>query len=240
MKSIVAEFTAPIYNEEMRETRDMLSELQLEIQLILIECEELVNTLYIYKHLMSKEYCANTLLYSEYYTTIKNSMVYRIVLGFSKLFDKNESARTLQKIINCIEQNKEVNEKYQIKLLIEELREIDNSAKLTFDFKTPRDQYFAHLDKRKVFSSLSILKDITCKDELMMLLDEVIDKLVAICEIGFKEVPYIQHNKEIEIPDIRELKDFWQKAEAYLNKSKNTEKWLILTESGMKFLEREN
>ena len=86
MKSIVAEFTAPIYNEEMRETRDMLSELQLEIQLILIECEELVNTLYIYKHLMSKEYCANTLLYSEYYTTIKNSMVYRIVLGFSKLF----------------------------------------------------------------------------------------------------------------------------------------------------------
>lgn len=240
MKSIVAEFKVPLYDEEAHETRDILSELQLEIQLMLIECEDLINTIYIYKHLTSKEYCANTLLYSEYYTTVKNSMVYRIVLGFSKLFDKNRETRTLQKITNCIEQNKELNENTEIKLLIEELRAIDDAAKLTFDFKTPRDQYFAHLDKQKVFSSLSILKDITCTDELMMLLDEVIDKLIAICEIGFGEVPYIHHNKEIEIPDIRELKNFKQKAETYLNKSKITDKWLLLTESGLKFPERGN
>ena len=125
MRSIVADFKVPLYDDVSQETRDVLSELKLEILLMLIECDDLINTLYIYKYLTSEEYCANTILYSEYYTTIKNSMVYRIVLGFSRLFDKNESTRTLRKITNCIEQNKVLREKENIIFLLEELRIID-------------------------------------------------------------------------------------------------------------------
>lgn len=238
MRSIVADFKVPLYDDVSPETRDVLSELKLEILLMLIECDDLINTLYIYKYLTSEEYCANTILYSEYYTTIKNSMVYRIVLGFSRLFDKNESTRTLRKITNCIEQNNVLREKENIIFLLEELRIIDEDAKSTYDFSTPRDQYFAHLDKKKIFSSLSVIKHITVIDELMKLLEDIIDKLVAICEIGFEEVPSIQHDKEIRIPDIRELNGFRQNAEGVLNKSEVIDKMLILTEDGLKFKER--
>lgn len=210
MKSIVVDFQVPISDED---SNNALLELAAEMQLMLIECYDLSKTLYIYEHLTSEDYCANTLLYNDYYETVKNSMVYRIVLGFSRLFDTHKDTRTLLKIINCIEQNKELNVKSEIKLLIEDLRNVDNMAKITFDFKTSRDQYFAHLDKKKLFTSLSVVKDIKYIDELSQLLENVTDKLVAIYEIGFEEVPFTPIFKEIEVPDIRELKDFKQRAE---------------------------
>lgn len=240
MKSIVVDFQVPISGGSDEDSNNSLLELAAEMQSMLVECYDLSKTLYIYEYLTSEEYCANTLLYNDYYETVKNSMVYRIVLGFSRLFDTHKDTRTLLKIVNCIEQNKDLNIKNEIKLLIEDLRSIDNMAKITFDFKTARDQYFAHLDKKKVFTSLSVVKDIKYIDELMQLLDNMIDKLVSIYEIGFEEVPFTPICKEIDVPDIRELKNFKQRAENYLKEYPFINKWIILTEFGLKFRDRES
>lgn len=91
--------------------------------------------------------------YSTVRSIIYESLVYRIILGLSKIFsDKN--GYSLHKVINQIEQlypnKKEIRE-----VLIEIRKKLDTS-KMVSIIHTFRDKFFAHLDKESAFSYFRI------------------------------------------------------------------------------------
>ena len=124
------------------------------------ENRDIINTLYIYKQLSSEDDSANKFLFLTFYETIETSLVYRIVIGLSRLFDSNSSARTLRKVLNVLQQTRIVNGSKEINMALSEVLLDDSNVRDTYNFKNLRDKYFAHLDKEMVFSSLVIFKEI--------------------------------------------------------------------------------
>lgn len=226
MKNIVTDFDISIPNNY-----DILS---LELQLLIVDCYELLSSLRIYGKLTSEEYSANTLLFSEYYGTVKDALVFRCVLSFSRLFDTDKKTLSLLKTLNRFLQNTQFRNNKEIKLSIQELIDLDSQTKSSFDFKTIRDKYFAHLDKKKRFSCLAAFKSLENLDELISLMEKLISKLSGLYKCCYQEDAFV-FDKEIDIPDIRNLKDFDERAERFISQTDIYSKWFELTDKGIKY-----
>ena len=225
MKNIVTDFDISIPNNDI---------LSLELQLLIVDCCELLSSLRIYGKLTSEEYSANTLLFSEYYSTVKDALVFRCVLSFSRLFDTDKEALSLLKTLNRFLQNTQFRNNKEIKLGIQELIDLDSQTKSNFDFKTSRDQYFAHLDKKKRFSCLAAFKSLENLEELISLTEKLVLKLNDLYKCCYQEDAFV-FDKTIDIPDIRNLKDFNERAERFISKTDTHSKWFELTDKGIKY-----
>jgi hypothetical protein len=226
------------YKYEFHKEKQLSKEelLNIELALMIIEIQDITEAIFVYKELTSEENAANQLLYSAYYNAVKTSIVYRIVLGLSRVFDTDNSARTLRKVLNVILQTKSINGNPKVNNLISELLEEDERIRETFNFKNLRDKYFAHLDKEMVFSLLPIYKSLKYTDELIDLLNGISDTLIEIAYTCFGE----KHSKidasKIRIPDLGNLKDIEQRARDYSTSNTFANKWFGVNESGLYFL----
>ena len=104
--------------------------------------------------------------YSAVRTVLYEALVYRVILGLSKIFADHKEY-SLSKATNQIEQIfKNDNE---VKSAINEIRQKYNSSSLIPKIRTFRDKFFAHLDKESVFSYFRIdptaaMKAIDCDE----------------------------------------------------------------------------
>ena len=213
--------------------------LSCELELLIFEFRDIINTLYIYKQLSSEDDSANKFLFLTFYETIETSLVYRIVIGLSRLFDSNSSARTLRKVLNVLQQTRIVNGSKEINMALSEVLLDDSNVRDTYNFKNLRDKYFAHLDKEMVFSSLVIFKEIEYIKELITLLEKINDKLNKIYQMCFlKELPQPKY-KNIEIPKISDLKDVKQRAIDLLDAYPYLHTTLAINETGLYYLSKE-
>jgi len=228
LKNLVTDFDVPI----SKDNNDMLSG---ELQLLIIDCCELLYSLRVYGKLISEEYSANTLLFSEYYKTVRDALVFRCVLSFSRLFETtHKEALSLLKTLNRFLQNAQFKNNKEIKLSIQELIDLDSQTKSSFDFKTIRDKYFAHLDKKKRFSCLAAFKSLENLDELISLMEKLILKLSGLYKCCYQEDAFV-FDKEIDIPDIRNLKDFDERAERFISQTDIYSKRFELTNKGITY-----
>ena len=225
MRSIVLE-----YDAELQSNND----LQGELHYLILDCCDIKKALLVYKGLTCEEYFGNTLLFSRYYGTITDALVFEIVISLSRVFDSHKDAMSLLKTLNRIKQNTVFKNDVAIKNAIQELINIDNESKTNFDFKGPRDQCFAHLDKKQVFSRVRIIKCIGNVDDLILMVENIIAKLIGLYELCYKESPII-YETNIEIPDIRQLKDFEERAKRIISSDDLHRNHLELTDIGLKY-----
>lgn len=221
-------------NNVLQNTEYTVEELlSIELELLIFEIRDIIDALYIYKQLSSEDYSANKFLFLRFYETIESSLVYRIVIGLSRLFDSNSSARTLRKVINVLQQNKNINCNEKTNIALREVLSDDRNVRDTYNFKNLRDKYFAHLDKDMVFSSLVLFKEIEYIKEITTFLEDIKHKLNKIYQICFsRELPKPKY-KKIEIPNIADLKDVKQRAINLLNEYPPLRDSLAINETGL-------
>lgn len=93
--------------------------------------------------------------YSPIRTTLYNSLVYRVLLGLSKIFIGKQEF-SLVKTVNKISQMENYRNDKEIMTIINEIREyVDNDSSIAV-LSIYRDKFFAHLDKHSVISDLRV------------------------------------------------------------------------------------
>lgn len=99
--------------------------------------------------------------YSTVRTVLYESLVYRVILGLSKIF-ANHKEYSLSKAVNQIEQIYKNNS--EVKTAIKEIRQkFDNSPMIPI-IRVFRDKFFAHLDKENVLSYFRVDPTMAMKD----------------------------------------------------------------------------
>lgn len=126
--------------------------------------------------------------YSVVRTILYELIVYRVILGLSKIF-ANQREYSLRKATNQIEQMYSNNR--EIQNIIQEIRQKMDDSLMIPMIRTYRDKFFAHLDKESVLSYFRIeptsaVEQIDC-DEIAEWLS-LVNKLYKSC-FG-KELPY--------------------------------------------------
>lgn len=119
--------------------------------------------------------------YSAVRTILYEALVYRVILGLSKIFANNKEY-SLSKATNQIEQIFKNNS--EVKSAINEIRQKIDSSPMISKIRVFRDKFFAHLDKESVLSYFRIdptaaMKEIDC-DEIEEWLS-LIGKLYKTC-----------------------------------------------------------
>ena len=79
---------------------------ELEIELLIEDCYEIVDAMYVYKELTNISGAGNRLLFARYFSLVESSIVYRIIMGIAKLFDSHADCRSIKKLINVLRQEK--------------------------------------------------------------------------------------------------------------------------------------
>ena len=232
MKNIILDFEEKLPNEMAPENYE--DALAGELQFLILDCCEIKRALFVYKQLTCEEYFANTVLFNKYYQVITEALVVQIVISLSRIFDNHKDAVPLVKTLNRLQQTKSFKNDVKIKEAINELIIIDSDAKKNFDFKGPRDQCFAHLDKKQIFSRTRIIKCIGNKDDLIALIDTIISKLTDLHKLCYDKTPLL-YDENIELPDLRNLVDFKERAEKAIENNSLYKNHLELTDSGMKY-----
>lgn len=236
MKELI-NYTCELLNKEQYTREELLAN---ELSILFFDCRDIVDALSVYSQLSSEELSANKFLFLTYYETVETSIVYRIIIGLSRLFDNNTSARTLKKILNSIQQTKSININSEINNDINELLYEDRRIREIFNFKNLRDKYFAHLDKTMVFSSLIIFKNLEHTDELTKMLNTIIDMLYKLYNKCFGEELPKRKYTTIEVPNMANLKDVEQRAINFLNRFPAMRDSLGVNESGLYYLSKNN
>lgn len=232
MKEIVINFSTEL--QEGINSNNIEDSLQGELQFLILDCSDIARTLNIYRQLTNEEYFGNTILFSQYYSVLTDALVTQIIISLARLFDSHRDAVPMLKTLNRFEQHMAFRKNMKIKSVIEELINIDSTAKTNFDFKGPRDQCFAHLDKKQIFSRTRVIKCIGNTDDLIDLIEKIIYKLSVLYELCYEKEPIV-YEKNIEIPDIRKLMDFKERAENVIRNNSLYREHLKLTDSGLKY-----
>lgn len=102
--------------------------------------------------------------YSTVRTVLYEALVYRVILGLSKIF-ANHKEYSLSKAVNQIEQIYKNNS--EVKNAINEIRQKFDNSPMIPKIRVFRDKFFAHLDKENVLSYFRVdpttaMKDIDC------------------------------------------------------------------------------
>ena len=232
MKEIVINFSTEL--QEGINSNNIEDSLQGELQFLILDCSDIARTLNVYRQLTNEEYFGNTMLFRQYYSVLTDALVTQIIISLARLFDSHRDAVPMLKTLNRFEQHMAFRKNMKIKSVIEELINIDSTAKTNFDFKGPRDQCFAHLDKKQIFSRTRIIKCIGNTDDLIDLIEKIIYKLSVLYELCYEKEPIV-YEKKIEIPDIRKLMDFKERAENVIRNNSLYREHLKLTDSGLKY-----
>lgn len=142
------------YNENFdHEVTDPLDWLDLHINTLFSELQQIHASIHIFK-VVDSEWGRrvaekNVPDYFEVRTILYESLVYRTVLGLSKIFS-NSKEYSLLKATNQIEQMQLNSE--EVRMVIKEIRERLSTSQMIEIIHTYRDKFFAHLDKKSVLS----------------------------------------------------------------------------------------
>lgn len=222
-----------VFSKEERTVEELLAT---ELQLLIIEIQSLIDALYVYEKVSSKENHGNRFLFLTFYESIELSLIYRIIIGLSRLFDTNSNARTLRKVLNALQQNKNINNSKEIDTLIRKILSDDSNVRETYNFKNLRDKYFAHLDKDMRFSTLTIFTNIEYTNEMIVVLENINKKLYKLDKICFSSTLPERKQINIEIPNIADLKDVKRRAEKFLNDYPALRDTMAINEKGLYYL----
>ena len=99
--------------------------------------------------------------YSTVRTVLYESLVYRVILGLSKIF-ANHKEYSLSKAVNQIEQIYKNNS--EGKTAIKEIRQKFDNSPMIPKIRVFRDKFFAHLDKENVLSYFRVDPTMAMKD----------------------------------------------------------------------------
>jgi len=104
--------------------------------------------------------------YSAVRTILYEALVYRVILGLSKIF-ANQKEYSLRKAINQIEQI--YKNSSEVKRAVNDIRKKIDSSPMISKIRVFRDKFFAHLDKENVLSYFRIdpttaMKEINCNE----------------------------------------------------------------------------
>ena len=99
--------------------------------------------------------------YSTVRTVLYESLVYRVILGLSKIF-ANHKEYSLSKAVNQIEQIYKNNS--EVKTAIKEIRQKFDNSPMIPKIRVFRDKFFAHVDKENVLSYFRVDPTMAMKD----------------------------------------------------------------------------
>lgn len=142
------------YNENFdHEVHCSTDWLNIHINMIYNELKEVRSAVYIFK-IVNDEWSRrvedrSAPSYSEIRTTLYESLVYRTILGLSKIFSKHRE-QSLLKATNQIEQLQLGNK--EVRKTIDDIREKLLTSQMIKIVRAYRDKFFAHLDKESVLS----------------------------------------------------------------------------------------
>lgn len=119
--------------------------------------------------------------YSTVRTVLYESLVYRVILGLSKIF-ANHKEYSLSKAVNQIEQIYKNNS--EVKNIIKEIRQKFDNSPVIPKIRVYRDKFFSHLDKENVLSYFRVGPTMAMKDIDRIEIEEwltLIGKLYKTC-----------------------------------------------------------
>lgn len=207
----------------------------LEIELLLEDCYEILDAISVYKELTNSSTASNRMLFSRYYHVVENSLVYRIVLGLSKLFDSHPDVRSIKKLVNVLKQEKTIDEKANV--LLDELKCLILTVNNNYNIRELRNRYFAHLDKKYKFSSLRISHALDYVEDLEIIINNIIKKFIDLYNIYFGSFQILTDNRDrcFEIPKLEQIKDISAKASEFLEQHAILKKWFYFDKKGLHF-----
>ena len=170
------------FNHELADENDRVN---LHLNTLFLELQDIYAATYIFRTVDSewdrRVQEKEVPHYSTVRTILYESLVYRVILGLSKIFANNKEY-SLIKAANQIEQIYKNN--CEVKSVVNEIRKKFDSSSMIPKIRIFRDKFFAHLDKESAFSYFRIeptaaMKHINCDEieEWLML----IGKLYKIC-----------------------------------------------------------
>lgn len=143
----------PNYSHEFSDTLDKLN---LHINLIYNELKDIYTAIYIFEIIQKQwEYRGQIYdppEYSTLRTTLYESLVYRIIIGLSKIFANKDNS--LIKAVNQLEQQ-QIND-INVKKAIKDIQTKYNASIIVGVIRMFRDKFFAHLDNESILSELRI------------------------------------------------------------------------------------
>lgn len=156
-----------IFNDELTDEIDWMN---IHLNTLFLELKDIYTATYIFKVVDSEwdkrvreKEVPN---YSTVRTVLYEALVYRVILGLSKIF-ANHKEYSLSKATNQIEQI--YKNSSEVKSTINEIRQKIDSSTMIYKIRVFRDKFFAHLDKENVLSYFRIdptaaMKDIDCNE----------------------------------------------------------------------------
>ena len=174
-----------IYEEELYGKLDWWD---IHINMMFNEVNEIKDVLYIFnvvKNEWDRRAKENEVTYSFIRTALYESLVYRIILGLSKIYVGSKEF-SLLKTINVIEQREELKCEPGIRYVVSQIREYLDGSKMVSAITTYRDKIFAHLDKEAVLSDCRIDVAAAMKDIEMDEIDKSIQLISALYTACFK------------------------------------------------------
>lgn len=176
----------PEYNENFdHEVANKSEWMDLHVDMLFLELQQICSAIYIFRTVDSewdrRVQDKEPPDYSAVRTILYESLVYRIILGLSKIFSNNREY-SLLKATNQIEQMYKDNAGVQ--KVIKEIREKLDTSKMIRIIHMYRDKFFAHLDQKSVLSycridSTSVMKYIDDNEIEEWL--SLIGNLYAVC-----------------------------------------------------------
>lgn len=91
--------------------------------------------------------------YCEIRTIVRDSLVYRSIIGLSKLFASSKEY-SVEKLLNQIEQS--LQRSSEIQRVITNFRNLLSQSQMIPIIKSFRDKFFAHLDRESVYSHFRV------------------------------------------------------------------------------------
>lgn len=128
-------------------------EINLHLSILFLELQDIYTATYIFRTVDTewdkKVQEKDVPDYSTVRTVLYESLVYRVILGLSKIF-ANHKEYSLSKAVNQIEQIYKNNS--EVKNAINEIRQKFDNSPMIPKIRVFRDKFFAHLDKENVLS----------------------------------------------------------------------------------------
>lgn len=146
------------YNQNFsHELADENDRINLHLNTLFLELQDIYTATYIFRTVDSewgeRVQAKDVPNYSTVRTILYESLVYRVILGLSKIFANNKEY-SLNKAANQIEQTYKNN--CEIKNVVNEIRKKYESSTMIPKIRMFRDKFFAHLDKESAFSYFRI------------------------------------------------------------------------------------
>ncbi|MBR3019261.1 MAG: hypothetical protein IKH57_19635 [Clostridia bacterium] len=161
---------------------------ELELYFLILDCLSIHGAIIVYDHICNLNKDSQFILY---YNTLEEALIYRIMMGLSKLFENSGKARTCMRVINAIEQKQQFKLNKIIGEAISRIHIIVKQFQETYNLHDLRDSFFGHLDNEMSISTLRFHLKLNYYDELQLLLFQLVERLVDLYNLCFPEYKII-------------------------------------------------